>query len=46
MRPSNDPKADELRNSNLSQSTDDRIAQLTEKLNQEEEEEVQNGSEV
>ena len=46
MRPSNDPKADELRNSNLSQSTDDRIEQLTEKLNQEEEEEVQNGSEV
>lgn len=46
MRPSNDPKADELRNSNLSQSTDDRIAQLTEKLNQEEEEKVQNGSEV
>lgn len=46
MKPSNDPKADELRNSNLSQSTDDRIEQLTEKLNQEEEEKVQNGSEV
>jgi hypothetical protein len=43
MKPSNDPKADELRNKNLSASNDQDPVRLTEKKSQEEKETGQNG---